>query len=135
VLTGDELLCILVVAFANRELINGTYGSVASSRSISTSACVKGRRTMCPQAGGGAGILRGLTRRLWPRDGAAVSEPVDAAQGDPSTNARKPIGSRDCLATGLRHLATSKWGTLREAIRRTDRPQKHSIADERALAG
>jgi hypothetical protein len=35
--------------------------------------------------------------------------------------------------TGLRHLATSKWGTLREAIRRTDRPQKHSIADDRAL--
>ena len=34
-------------------------------------------------------------------------------------------------ATGLQHLATSKWGTLREAIRHTDRPQKHSIADER----
>src|SRR5215207_683839 len=37
--------------------------------------------------------------------------------------------------TGLRHLATSKWGTLREAIRRTDRPQKHSIADEQTLFG
>ena len=37
-------------------------------------------------------------------------------------------------ATGLRHLATSKWGTLREAIRHTDRPQKHSIADERTLS-
>ena len=28
--------------------------------------------------------------------------------------------------TGLRHLATSKCGTLRETIRRQDRPQKHS---------
>jgi hypothetical protein len=45
----------------------------------------------------------------------------------PLTGARMP--------TGLQHLATSKWGALREAIRRTDRPQKHSIADERALAG
>jgi hypothetical protein len=32
------------------------------------------------------------------------------------------------FGTGLRHLATSKWGTIPEAIRRTDRPQKHSIA-------
>ena len=37
--------------------------------------------------------------------------------------------------TGLRHLATSKWGILREAIRPTDRPQQHSIADMRVGSG